>query len=425
MIYDQEISCYNGFIPLIRTRVTSSMNPSFDLTQKHAASGFGRLKLFTFFMYGTYGLFTPFLPIYFQEAGFTTLQIGLLLSVGPVMAVLANPFWGFVSDRLQNMKLILIILLSGNLLTSQIVFELDWFVAVFASILAYYFFQSALSSMNNTMIFQSIEKTDYKFGAFRMYGSLGFAVTALAAGPIIQWAGIAEIGRVYGLSLIATIAIAAFLQSKKKRKKTKREASPQLRDLFRNLPFVLFLMSSMLIFIPNSINSVYIALYIQNLGGSEVSVGWSWFLAAILEVPVFLLLDRYLPRSKVVMTGALIVTAVLFGLRWLLMGIAMEPMHILLVQLLHSITFGTYMYIAAQMCEYMVGERQRASSQAMYALVQGALSNSLGAVIGGLMFDTVGAHRMYFMGVIITAIGLGGIVWLRKMLERSPETDGA
>jgi MFS transporter, PPP family, 3-phenylpropionic acid transporter len=399
------------------------MNPSSNPMLNGQSAGFGRLKLFTFFMYGTYGLFTPFLPLYFQETGFTPLQIGLLLSVGPVMAVLANPFWGFVSDRLQNMKLIMIILLTGNLVTSQIVFEFRWFVAVFGSILAYYFFQSALSSMNNTMIFQSIESTNYKFGGFRMWGSLGFAATALAAGPIMQWAGIASMGQVYGVTLVLTIGMAILLKSKKKRKKSKSEPNPQLWHLFRNIPFVLFLVSSMLVFIPNSINSVYIALFLQDLGGSEVSVGWSWFLAAILEVPVFLLLDRYLPRSKVVMTGAMIFTAVLFGLRWFLMGLATDPMHILLIQLLHSITFGTYMYIAAQMCEFMVDARQRASSQAMYALVQGALSNSLGAVLGGIMFETIGAHQMYLMGVIITAIGLGGIVWLRRMLARSPETD--
>jgi MFS transporter, PPP family, 3-phenylpropionic acid transporter len=381
---------------------------------------FGRIKLFTFFLYGSTGLFMPFLPLYFEHMGFNPIQIGLLVSIGPVMAIIANPFWGHISDRMQNMKLILIVLLAGNLLTSQIVFHFRLFGAVFASILAYYFFQSALSSMNNTMIFQSIESTNHKFGAFRMWGSLGFAAVALTAGPVIQWTGIARIGQAYGLFIIATMLL-AFLLTSQKKKKSSHPVKINTFKLFKNVPFVMFLGMSLIIFIPNSVNNIYLTLYLKSLGGSEVSVGWSWFLAAILEVPLFILLDRYMPRSKVIMTGALVITAALFAGRWFLMGIVSEPIHLLLIQLLHSVTFGTYLYIAAQMCEFMVGPQLRASSQAMYALVQGALATVIAGVIGGFVYETLGPSLMYMSGGILTLVGLIGMVQLRRMLIRMPE----
>jgi MFS transporter, PPP family, 3-phenylpropionic acid transporter len=382
---------------------------------------FGRIKLFTFFLYGSTGLFMPFLPLYFEHLGFDPIQIGLLVSLGPVMAIIANPFWGYISDRLQNMKLILLVLLAGNLVTSQIVFQFRLFGAVFASILAYYFFQSALSSMNNTMIFQSIQSTNHKFGAFRMWGSLGFAAVALTAGPVIQWMGIARIGVSYGLFIIATMLLAFLLTSQKKKKKSSQPVQTNTLELFKNVPFVMFLGMSLIIFIPNSINNVYLTLYLKSLGGSEVSVGWSWFLAAILEVPLFILLDRYMPRSKVIMTGALVITAALFAGRWFLMGIVSQPIHLLLIQLLHSVTFGTYLYIAAQMCEFMVVPQLRASGQAMYALVQGALATCIAGVIGGFVYETLGPSLMYMSGGILTLIGLAGMVLLRRMLIQMPE----
>ena len=46
-----------------------------------------------------------------------------------------------------------------------------------------------------------------KFGAFRLWGSLGWGLMAVAAGPLIGIIGITNLGIVYSLLLLLTLAI--------------------------------------------------------------------------------------------------------------------------------------------------------------------------------------------------------------------------
>jgi PPP family 3-phenylpropionic acid transporter len=108
------------------------------------------LNYFNFFLFGSIAVLVSFLPLYFQGKVFTPVQIGLLMSVGPVISIFANPIWGFWSDRLQNDRLILLILLSGNLIFSQSIFGMEAFFLLLIVTLLFYFFQTAVYSIKGT-----------------------------------------------------------------------------------------------------------------------------------------------------------------------------------------------------------------------------------------------------------------------------------
>ena len=59
-------------------------------------------------------LYNTFVPVYFQDKGFTESQIGTLLSIGPFIAMLAQPAWGALSDKSPTKNRILSILLLGS-----------------------------------------------------------------------------------------------------------------------------------------------------------------------------------------------------------------------------------------------------------------------------------------------------------------------
>src|SRR5699024_9796184 len=141
--------------------------------------------------------------------GLNEVQIGLIMASGPFISILANPSWGYWSDRLQNLRLILIIMLIGNLSVVQFVFHFNvgsmtW---VFTTMLIFFFFQTPMFSQSNTLILNAIEGTSYKFGAIRFWGSLGYAVMAVAAGPVLSWLGVDNLWILYTLLILITIAI--------------------------------------------------------------------------------------------------------------------------------------------------------------------------------------------------------------------------
>lgn len=59
-------------------------------------------------VYGTY------IPVYFQSVGASPAQIGSLLSLGPLVAVLAQPLWGTIGDRSKTKNSVLALLLIGS-----------------------------------------------------------------------------------------------------------------------------------------------------------------------------------------------------------------------------------------------------------------------------------------------------------------------
>lgn len=381
---------------------------------------FTLLKNHNFFIYGSNALLMPFLPLYFARGGFNDVQIGLLMAVGPIISIISNPFWGFFTDRLQKVRSIIFILLLGALMTSQLIFHIHSFLPLFAAMLLFYFFQTGTPPINNTLMLQAVKTSSYNFGTFRLWGSLGFALTAIISSQVIHWVGLSHLGWIYGVMILVPLIFCFGLPEPERT--AKRASLKGVGTLFKNYHFVFFLLLSILIAMPNRMNSTFISLYIHQLGGSETFVGWSWFCSAIGEVPIFLLLDRYLKLRPKVMVAALTFVSLLFSIRWILMGIAANPYEIVAIQLLHSITFGVYIYAGTHLCEALVSETYRASGQAWYAMFWKGFSGILAGLLGGWIFSWLGPRGMYAVGCAVSLIGTMGflLMWRNLAKQKRP-----
>lgn len=379
------------------------------------------LKRFNFFLYGAIAIISSYFPLYFEEIGLNKVEIGMLMAGGPFISIFANPFWGFWSDRLQNIRRILIILLAGNLLAAVVVFQLHSFMLIFAAMLLFFFFQSPTFSQSNSLILNYIEGTKYKFGVFRLWGSLGWAIIAVVAGPIISWMGIVNLWIIYAAMLLISIAFTFGFSSGGESRGDKKEAAVKqgyFRVMFSSKIFFLFVLLGVLISVPNSINQTFVSLYITNLGGSKELIGWSAFLSAIFEIPVFLLFDRFLHKNTKIMFACLAAVSLLYSMRWLLMAVAGGPVQVVLIQVLHCITFGGYYYVGTSLTAHLIPTELRATGQAVYALTWGGISGIVAGLTGGWMFQSLGPRLMYEISAAVSLLGVLGFVimwlWVRK-----------
>ncbi|ULL15312.1 MFS transporter [Paenibacillus sp. H1-7] len=389
------------------------------------AQSLATLKRFNFFLYGTIAILSSFFPLYFQEIGLSKIEIGMVMAGGPFISIFANPFWGYWSDRLQNVRKILMMLLIGNLLFTIIVFQVRDYAVIFMLMLVFFFFNSPTFSQSNSLILNAIEGTKYKFGAFRLWGSLGWAIIALLAGPVISRMGILNLWILYGAMMLVSLLFTAGLpRGNIGTPKPKAERQSYWKVMFSSKIFFVFVVLGVLISVPNSINQTFVSLYIANLGGSKELIGWSVFLSAIFEIPVFLLFDKYLKKSTRVMFGCLAAISVLFVIRWLLMSVVGGPVHIVFIQILHCITFGGYYYVGTSLSAHLIPGEYRATGQAIYALTWGGISGIIAGLVGGWMFDQLGPRTLYEICTIISIVGVLGflIMWLRvRRSELEPE----
>ncbi|MBB6672726.1 MFS transporter [Cohnella nanjingensis] len=385
------------------------------------------LQIFNFVMYGALAVYSTFFAIYLRDLGWSNVEIGALLAGGPVVALVANPIWGYWADRLRDNRRILVIALIGNFAVMQIVFSLREEALIYAGMLVFFLFQSPLFTQSSSLVLNVIDGTRHKFGAFRLWGSLGWALTAAAAGPLIGKLGIGRLWIVFDAMILIAIVSAFFLPrggaKVAKAAKPSAFAGGKLSQVLMNRPFLLLLGLGVLVSVPNSFNQTFIGIYIQDLGGSASIVGWSTFATTILEAPVYLLLDRYMPGRMRHMIACLATVSALYALRWLLMGVADTAWSIIWIQLLHCVTFGGYYYIGTQLTVRLIPAAYRSTGQAVYALSWGGVSGIIAGVAGGWMFEHLGPHALYRISAGVALLGaIGFLLMMRSVPAREQET---
>ncbi|MDR0269303.1 MFS transporter [Paenibacillus sp.] len=384
------------------------------------------LKAFNFLIYGTMVIFTSFFQLYLQDAGMNKLEIGSLMSLGPLVSLFAYPFWTIWSDRLQNTRRILLIMMTGTLLLIQFVFHASTYNMVYLAMILFFFFQSPMFAQSNTLILGYVADKPQKFGIFRNWGSIGWAVAAVSAGLLIDRIGISRLSFLITGILILAIGTVLLLPPRK----TSSETPPiRLRGFAHfafNRYFVSFTLLGILVSVPNVMNNTFMSLYITELGGSKTMVGLAVFLSSFLEIAVLVLFHRYLKRSLPTLVGCLALVSVLFCIRWLLMASTAHPLEIALIQVMHCITFGGYFYVGTQVVSQLVPPVHRASAQSLFTLTWSGISGVIGSLVGGWFYQNFGGATMYIMGFMLAMIGAIGFgvmwYWLRNQ-SHHPKTD--
>ncbi|WP_172256067.1 MFS transporter [Saccharibacillus deserti] len=384
----------------------------------HAA--FLPLKAFNFFLYGAIAVFASFFPLYLQDAGMSKLEIGTLMAIGPFVSLIANPFWGYLGDRMENMRRMLILMLVGTLVLAQFVFHVHSYAMIYLAMIAFFFFQSPMFAQSNTMILGYIDGSGRKFGGFRLWGSLGWALTAAAAGFVIDRTGTSPgMPWLFTGLLSLTLLCAVALPSLRRPAATSTVAPGGFRKVLTNPTFAAFLLLGVLVSIPNAMNGTFMTLYITDLGGSREMVGWAVFSASALEAVFFLIFDRFFRRRLGFMMLCLTAVSVLFALRWYLMSVVSDPMSIIYIQMLHSVTYAGYFYVGTHMTSMFVPDSYRGTGQALFTLSWSGISGVAAGIIGGWMFDNFGAPMMYQSGTVLSVIGAAGFAAMGYTLYRS------
>lgn len=371
------------------------------------------LGLLNFFVYGTMVIFAAFFQLYLQDIGMDKLEIGSLMAISPFISLLAHPFWRYLSDRGQNIRIILLLMLTGLLITGHLVFKADTYQMLYVSMLLLFFFQSPLLAQSNSLTLGYIEDSRQKFGAYRLWGSMGWTFVALTAGPIIDNVGQNGISLLFSITLMLAMGSALLLPPIRLTTNTPWITSREIRRTLQNKHFLAFVLCGTLVAIPNAINGIFMPLFISDLGGSRFQVGGAVFLSTIFEVLAFVLLNRYLKRKITVLMGCLTLVSLLFALRWNLMAEATDPVQIILIQILHAVTFGGFFYVGTRLTALFLPRPLRSAGQAVYAFALSGVSGVISGFLGGWVFQNFGPVIMYKMGVALAIIGaLGfGLLW--------------
>ncbi|WP_369413985.1 MFS transporter [Aquibacillus saliphilus] len=359
------------------------------------------LKMLLFSFHAANTVIVSFLPLFLQYKGFDGKQIGWILAIGPMAAIISQPFWGYMSDKYQTVKRIIILCLVGVLLFSTIFFQMDSLVTVLIMGAAMFFFASPIGALGDSLSQRRAQALGKSFGAIRTWGSIGFATSSLLVGEFLSMVGIQYIVWPYLFFAAAALVVAFIL------KDVKVETQPiQLSDvkvLLKNRPFLIFLFLIMFLTITHRANDSFMGIYIASLGGTESIIGLSWFIGVASEALVFALAAFWFRKFHPLLF--IIAAGLLYSFRWFSYSIIDDPVLIVLLQVLHGLTFGIFYLSAFQYVARLIPKNLQSTGHLLFVSVFFGLSGIIGSLIGGALIDTAGGGTLYFTMGVLSLIG--------------------
>ncbi len=383
------------------------------------AASRARLAAGFFWYFAAVGVFVPYWPVYLDARGLDALAIGFLMSVFAAMRVVGAPLYAHWADA-SGRPLSLLRFGAAACLACALAFPwLGPLPALALALALYSALWNGIVSVYDAHVLDRLGAESGRYGALRLWGSVGFIATSIAG-------GVALAGERVGLLpyLLAALIGCTWLsfggQGGGAAPAPRREAPP-LGPLLRDRRVIVFLLVSFLMLASHGAYYGFLSLYLAEHGHSSFAIGalWAWAVAA--EILVFLcgrwLLERFSLHALVV--AAVAATA----LRWLL--IATFPGNLALVALAqagHMASFGLFHLCSVNVARRLFPAGAAARAQALHGSVGFGLGGMVGAVAAGWIWEAVSPQAAFYasaavaaLATLLAAAGLGGL---------PPERDG-
>jgi len=154
---------------------------------------------------------------------------------------------------------------------------------------------------------------------------------------------------------------------------------------------------------------VFYSIHLAGHGYSKTEVGGLWSLGVLAEILVFMLMNRLTLRFS--LRAILLASFAAAVFRFLMMGWGVESVAIMvLVQLLHGLTFGAYHASAIAAVNQWFPGRAQARGQALYSSLSFGAGGLLGALISGWIWEPLGAGWTFSLGAGFALLGFV-LIW--------------
>ncbi|PYZ96437.1 MFS transporter [Alteribacter lacisalsi] len=376
-----------------------------------------KLKGMLFFIHSAMTILVSYLPVYFQHLGLTGSQIGILLAVGPLAAIMSQPFWGFMSDKWQTVKRVLLSCLIGGLITGFVVFQMTAFLWIMLLLFIFFAFMAPAGGLGDSLAQKVSQQRGVSFGSIRMWGSLGFGTSSLLSGFLLARFGIENIYYLYAFLLI--IAIFFCTRAPDSEPARKKASLKSALKLGANPLLGFFLLMIFFISLTHRVNDSFLGLYIVELGGSESIIGTAWFIGVITEAVVFGMSAYWLRRFHPL--TFISIAAFIYVIRWLLMVLANSPADVLFIQVLHGLAFGLFYLTAFQFIARLVPEELESTGHLLFISVFFGVSGVIGSLAGGVIIDSFDFRTLYQAMFYFAIAGLGASFIYRRFYFRSDQ----
>jgi PPP family 3-phenylpropionic acid transporter len=360
----------------------------------------------------------PVLADFCQHKGLTPAQISLVLSTTPLMMFAVQPFYGFLADRFGYKKSLLI---ASSLAAVSYLFYLvdDGFYSILLSTFLMSVFYNTIQPLLDSLSLQLVEKEKrLSYGSLRVAGALGWSVTGLIIGQVIDQFDIQFIFIVSSISMVLVFLCALFMQHDAEEKlKVESLTMKGALQLIKNKQLLLLLAVVVLVSVAGTSIWNFYSLYMKSNGASATLVGYGLSLQGLFEIPFFYFSARII--AKLGMRTTLLITVVATALRLVLYSVVNVPIAALPIEILHGVSWSLFWVICVELVFKLVQKELLATGQSLlYAAYYGA-----GAVIGNYWVGYLTAAGLSLSALFLVNAGVVmlAVILIVTALRTSPQ----
>lgn len=365
---------------------------------------------FYFLYYGAGAALFPYQALYFDSLGLTGSQTGLLLSIGPLIGLVASPFWTGLADARQRHLSILILSMLVTTVSVALVPIADRFAVLVGLYAVQAFFLAPAIALVDSATMTMLGGARDMYGRIRLWGALGWGLVAPAAGWLLQLLGLQWAFWLYASMLAFNLLVVGRLRFSGS--DSLHSFSSGLRALLTDRRWIVFLFSVFIAGIGLAAANNYLFVLMSSLGAGETLMGFSLTISIISEVPVMFFGNRLLGRFGA--RGLLKVALLFTALRSVLFYFAGSPAAILAIQLMHGFTFPALWLAAVKYAADNAPPGLGATAQGLLGAVMWGVGASVGGLLGGILMEWVGAAAMYGILGLLMLTGLGAFMLFER-----------
>ncbi len=149
-----------------------------------------KAKLFYFIFYAAMAALSPFLTLYYQSLGLSGTQIGLLAGLVPLTGMLSGTLWSATADATRRYRAILLTGIAGSWVATFFVSRATGLAGLLPLVLINAFFAAPIGALIDSSVVAQLGDNRADYGRIRLWGSVGWGVSALLAGPVLERAGL-------------------------------------------------------------------------------------------------------------------------------------------------------------------------------------------------------------------------------------------
>ncbi|WP_080849171.1 MFS transporter [Cytobacillus gottheilii] len=355
--------------------------------------------LLTFFAVGS---MMPLLSVYLSEAeNLNGYQIGIIMSINPVVMIFFQPLWGMISDKTNSPIKILTFttFIAGTLALGYLAFSgysAIFFIAVLVAI-----FQSAIIPVSDSISISYTSKVQYNYGNIRLFGSLGFGLAVFIMGRLSEWNN-----QVIFISFFLALVLASILawRMPSEKKKQKPNLLLGVKDILTMKKFLLFLLVTFLIFGPNLANNTYFGLFIEGSGGTYTGIGVAFLIAVLSEAPFMKAANGLIQRLGLL--NIMLLASCVSLIRWVLYFTEPSLWIVYSTAVFQGISIGLFIPAALQYLREITPTHITATAITLYSAIGNGLGNWFCTFFGGIIFEEFSIFHVYLFYAILAALGV-------------------